>query len=57
MKKRKLMLLQNPFPADNLKKYNKNDKPNKDIFLHPKILNKQQDDKSSHQNYILQRLK
>ena len=51
------MLLQNPFPADNLKKYNKNAKPNKDIFLHPKILNKQQDDKSSHQNYILQRLK
>ena len=28
---------QKPFPADNLKKYKKNAKPNKDIFLYPKI--------------------
>ena len=32
-----LLLYQEPFPANNLKKYNKNAKPNKDIFLYPKI--------------------
>ena len=33
----KLCVLQKPFPADNLKKYNKNAKPNKDIFLYPML--------------------
>ena len=37
------LLFQKPFPVDNLKKCNKNAKPNKDIFLYPKIQNKQQD--------------
>ena len=32
-----LTQLKKLFPANNLKKSNKNAKPNKDIFLHPKI--------------------
>ena len=35
--------LQKPFPTDSLRKCDKNAKPNKYIFLYPKIQNKQQD--------------